>query len=304
MAGTEAPLDLDTKGSVPPSEGTHPKGESTKGSLTQEDVKKEDQGLKGTLSEEVHSRPDLWGYDRAFRRRAEPWLQVLVEKVFRTKVIGGERPGYLGPHIFVANHCTFLPLDALILQHCLGPLVDKPPLRPLLEDYVFTLPYVGLLASRLGCVRACQENAVLLLKKGYSLLTFPEGVKGAGKTFFERDRIQRFGRGGLVRLALATAAPLVPVGICGLEEAYPVIGRVDRLGRLLGLPFMPVTPTFPLLGPIGLLPFPARVRVSVGSPIDLLAEAGTREPDEATILRLNEVVRKKVAEMYATARQI
>ncbi len=247
------------------------------------------------------SRTDLWGFDPAFYRAVMPWCEWVCERGFRTTMTCVERPPWRSPRIFVANHASFLPLDALVVQCLLDSMVSTPPVRPLLEDYVFTIPYVGLWMSRLGSVRACQENAVLLLQRGYSVLAFPEGVKGAGKTLFDRGRVQRFGRGGLVRLALKTGVGIVPIGVSGPEYAYPVLARFKRLGRAIGLPFLPVTPTLPLLGPLGLFPFPARVTVVVGETIDLRREAGTDDPDEAVVLRLNERVRKRVADLLARA---
>lgn len=256
-------------------------------------------------------RTDLWGFDPAFHRQVMPWCEWVCEQAFRTTVTCLERPPWRAPRIFVAHHASFLPLDALAIQCVLGSMVSLPPIRPLLEDYVFTLPYIGLWMSRLGSVRACQENAVLLLRRGFSVLAFPEGVKGAGKTLFERDRVQRFGRGGLVRLALRTGIGVVPIGIAGPERAYPVLARFESVGRAVGLPFLPVTPTLPLLGPLGLCPLPSRFSIVVGETLDLRAEAGLKsgegvhgvEPDEATVLRLNEVVRGQVRDLLSRARR-
>lgn len=264
------------------------------------------------------SQIDAWGFDPAFYRAVMPWCEWVCEKAFGITSLFLERPPWHSPRIFVANHASFLPLDALVLQCLLGSMVTRAPVRPLLEDYVFTLPYIGLWMSRLGSVRACQENAVLLLQQGYSVLAFPEGVKGAGKTIFERDRVQRFGRGGLVRLAIRTGTGVVPIGISGPEKAYPVLARSEKWGRALDLPFLPITPTFPLLGLLGLCPIPARLSIAVGETIALRKEAGldpagelggpggldeAPEPDEATILRLNEVVRGRVADLLIRARR-
>lgn len=257
------------------------------------------------------ARVDLWGYDPTFRQKILPRCERVLERVFGASVTFLERPPWRSPRIFVANHASFLPLDALAIQCLLDSMVSLPPIRPLLEDYVFTLPYVGLWMSRLGAVRACQENAVLLLKKGYSVLAFPEGVKGTGKTIFEAGRVQRFGRGGLVRLAIRTGVGVVPIGISGPEKAYPMLGRAESLGRTMGLPFLPITPTLPLFGLLGLCPLPSRFSIVVGETMDLVEESGVAprgdagivEPDEATVLRLNEVVRGRVMDLLQRARR-
>src|SRR5207302_4494751 len=100
------------------------------------------------------------------------------------------------------------------------------------------------------------ENAERLLSKGTAVAVFPEGSKGIGKLYKERYRLQRFGRGGFIRLGLRTQTPIVPCALVGAEEANPMLYRVESLSKALGVPYLPVTPTFPALGPLGLLPAP------------------------------------------------
>jgi 1-acyl-sn-glycerol-3-phosphate acyltransferase len=247
-------------------------------------------------------RLDEFGFDPAFRTALDPVLRWVSESVFRTRVVMEGPSDWRGPVVFVANHGGFLPIDAIVAKTVLEPLVEGRRLRPLLENYVFTLPWVGLWASRLGCVRASQENAVRLLSRGESVLAFPEGVRGAGRTLFERGKVLRFGRGGLVRLALRTGTQVVPVAIRGPDEAYPLLARSAAVGKLLDLPFLPVTPTFPWLGPLGLVPLPARFDVVVGEAIDLEGLAGKGPHDDACINRVNEHVRARVLELVGRAR--
>lgn len=244
---------------------------------------------------------DEFGFDPGLWSEVEPFLRSVCETVFRVRVEG--LSDWRGPVIFVANHGGILPLDAIVAKTILEPFVEGRRLRPLLEDYVFTLPWIGLWASRLGCVRASQENAVRLLERGESILAFPEGIRGAGRTVFERGSLMRFGRGGLVRLALRTGAQVVPLGIVGPEEAYPVIAKSQTLGRFFGLPFFPFTLTFPWLGLLGLLPLPVRFILVVGEPIDVRALAGPGPYDDACINRVNEQVRSQVLQLIRRARR-
>ena len=121
---------------------------------------------------------------------------------------------------------------------------------------------------KVGGVVASPYNALRLLEQDQLVAVFPEGVKGTGKPFAERYRLQRFGRGGFVEIALRAGAPIVPVAVVGSEEIYPKLGEVPALARALGAPFFPVTPTFPWLGPLGVVPLPSKWRIEFCEPID------------------------------------
>ena len=194
--------------------------------------------------------------------------------------------------LLVANHSGSLPIDGAMLKLALA--LDHPAhrrLRPLAENFVFHFPFIGVLLNRFGAVRACQENAEALLREGEAVAVFPEGVKGLGKPFRKRYQLQRFGRGGFIRLALRTRTPIVPVAIVGAEETTPVIARLIRPGRSLGLPYLPVTPTFPFLGPAGLIPLPTKWTMEFGEPVVLTADAAA---DDLTIARLTEDIRSDI----------
>jgi 1-acyl-sn-glycerol-3-phosphate acyltransferase len=106
-----------------------------------------------------------------------------------------------------------------------------------------------------------------MLSKGELAAVWPEGFKGVGKPYSERYKLQRFGRGGFVSAAIRTGVPIVPCSIVGAEEIYPLVGNIPVLARLLGMPYIPVTPFFPLLGPLGLIPLPSKWIIEFGEPI-------------------------------------
>jgi 1-acyl-sn-glycerol-3-phosphate acyltransferase len=151
-------------------------------------------------------------------------------------------------------------------------------------------------------VRACQENAMRLLEEDKLVAVFPEGSQGTGKLFKNRYKLQRFGRGGFIKLALRARAPVVPVAVVGAEETQPVFHRIKWLSGTLGFPNIPVTPTFPLLGPLGLLPLPAKWRIEFGEPLDL---AGEHDPsaadDRLLVTKLAEDVRGRIQSMLDDA---
>src|SRR5207248_9171508 len=123
-----------------------------------------------------------------------------------------------------------------------------------------TLPFVSVAMRKVGGVVASPYNAERLLDQDELVAVFPEGAKGAGKNFSERYRLQRFGRGGFVEIALRAGAPMIPVAVVGSEEIYPKIGESSLLARATGAPYFLLTPTFPWLGPRGAIPFPAKWR--------------------------------------------
>jgi 1-acyl-sn-glycerol-3-phosphate acyltransferase len=118
-----------------------------------------------------------------------------------------------------------------------------------------------------------------------------------GKPFKERYRLARFGRGGFVRLALRTGAPIVPCAVVGAEEIHPKIASMDWAGRPLGLPYLPITPTFPLLGPLGVIPRPTKWSIDFADPIPMDAYGPQGAEDPILVNRLSEQVRSTVQHM-------
>lgn len=195
-------------------------------------------------------------------------LRQLYERYFRVDVEGLDNVPAEGGALIVANHSGTLPLDGLMLQVALR---DRHPahraVRLLAADLVFALPGIRTLARRAGHTVACTDSALRLLQAGELVGVMPEGYRGLGKPFAERYRLRRFGRGGFAAVALRTGSPLVPCSIVGAEEIYPMIADAGPLARCLGLPYFPITPTFPLLGPLGALPLPTKWTIRFGEPV-------------------------------------
>jgi 1-acyl-sn-glycerol-3-phosphate acyltransferase len=178
-------------------------------------------------------------------------------------------------------------------------------LRWLVEDFIFHAPFLGPFLNRIGAVRACQENAQRLLGDEALVAVFPEGIKGVSKLYKKRYQLQRFGRGGYVKLALRMGAPIIPAAVVGAEDAFPVLYRFSALAKSMGLPFLPVTPTFPLLGPLGLVPLPSRFVVLLGPPISGLDAYGPEAAEDRVIVNeLNERVRGTVQALVDEARSL
>jgi 1-acyl-sn-glycerol-3-phosphate acyltransferase len=167
-------------------------------------------------------------------------------------------------------------------------------LRPLGADLLFALPGVGAVARKTGTTLACAEDAERLLGAGELVGVWPEGFKGIGKPFRERYKLQRFGRGGFVHAAIKSGVPIIPVAIVGAEEIHPVLGNAKTLARLFELPYFPLTPTFPWLGPLGLVPLPSKWYIEFGAPIHTEDLDASAAEDAAAVFDLADRVRETI----------
>jgi 1-acyl-sn-glycerol-3-phosphate acyltransferase len=234
---------------------------------------------------------DVYGGDAKLQAALAPLAEFLYTRWFRVSVEGAEHIPQ-GGALLVANHAGALPIDGPVLNEVLRRTrPDLPGPRWLVEDQVFYAPLLGTLLNRLGAVRASPENATRLLSEGRAVCVFPEGIQGIGKPFRERYRLKRFGRGGFVKLALRTGAPILPVAVVGGEESLPLLAKLPA--GFLGMPYLPLTP----LGPI---PLPAKWSVRIGPPLALPeqpagAPAGTAAL--ATVEALVEKTRRRIEEM-------
>ncbi|KAB7746456.1 glycerol acyltransferase [Nostocoides sp. F2B08] len=239
---------------------------------------------------------DEFGFDEDFTENVWlPLLRPLYEKWFRVEVRGIENIPASGGALIVANHSGTVPVDGLMTQiaiHDAHP--DGRHLRMLGADLVFQLPFVGRSARRTGSTLATGADAERLLRQGELVGVYPEGFKGVGKPFGERYKLQRFGRGGFVAAALRTGVPIVPCSIVGAEEIYPLIGNMSVIARLLGAPYFPVTPFFPLLGPLGLIPLPSKWIIAFGEPLDTSSIGPAGAEDPMLVFDLTDQVRETI----------
>jgi 1-acyl-sn-glycerol-3-phosphate acyltransferase len=221
------------------------------------------------------SLPD-GGFDPAFLERTAPILAFLWSKYFRVSLSGIENVPATGPALIVSNHSGGLPYDGAMLIHAFHRYHPQHrPFRPMVANFAFRSSWMRPVIARIGGVRASMQNALDLVSRGHLVGVFPEGLRGVGKPYRERYRLTYFGRSGFVRLARATGVPVVPVAIVGAEEIHPVLGKLTRIAQPLGLPYIPITPTFPLLGPLGLLPSGAYRWVNRSPCLQLLPRAMT-----------------------------
>lgn len=242
---------------------------------------------------------DEFGMDREFLHRYEAMIDLLYTKWWRVQTHGIAEVPSDGRVILCANHAGAVPYDGLMLAAALRrEHPAKRELRWLADDFVFHFPFMGVALNRLGAVRACQENAERLLRHANVVGVFPEGVKGIAKSIGQRYELQRFGRGGHVKLALRTQTPIVPVAIVGSEETHPLL-PTGLLAKLFNVPFLPVTPTFPWFGPLGLVPLPSKWSISFLEPIDVASYGPDAAEDDVLVGRLNEKIRTMIQDELA-----
>jgi len=242
---------------------------------------------------------DEFGRDPTVAARFEPLLDFLYSRYFRVSTRGMGHIPDTGRALIVSNHSGTLPYDGAMIMHAVRREHSaRRDVRPLVEDFVFHFPYLGTLMNRIGGVRACPENAERLLQSDQLVAVFPEGIKGIGKLFGERYRLQRFGRGGFVKLALSCDAPIIPTAVVGAEEIHPMLSKITWLTKSIGVPYIPVTPTFPALGPLGLIPLPTKWFIAFGEPLYFNTEYGPEgASDRILVNKLAEQVRTRIQEM-------
>jgi 1-acyl-sn-glycerol-3-phosphate acyltransferase len=254
---------------------------------------------------------DEYGFDPDLADNALlPLLAPLYEKWFRVEVGGIDNLPTTGGALLVANHAGGLwALDAVMTAVAVRrEHPNHRPLRMLGAELVFRTPVIGELARKLGVTFACVEDAERLLAAGELVGVWPEGFKGIGKPFRDRYKLQRFGRGGFVQAAVRSGVPIIPVTIIGSEEIHPVFGNARTLARLFNLPYFPLTPTFPWLGPLGLIPLPSKWYIEFGEPIPT-GELGADAADDTSVVfdttdRVRETIQSSIYRLLIQRRSV
>ena len=236
---------------------------------------------------------DPFGFDPETVKYAAVPIEVLYRHYFRVLTYGIENVPN-GRALLVSNHSGQLPFDGMMIGASL--VFDRDPprvVRSMVEKFVPRLPFLSVFFARVGQVVGTPDNCRRLLERDEAILVFPEGARGISKTFDRRYQLERFGS-GFMRLALETKTPIVPIGVVGAEEQAPAFYNAKSLAKLFNAPAFPVTPTFPLLGPLGLAPLPTRYRIYFGAPLQF---DGDGDEEDAFIEERVEKVREAIASL-------
>ncbi len=260
-------------------------------------------GLEREIEDRLRQVPNHlneYGFDpyglslESARRMALP-AALIYRYYFRVETFDIDRVPE-GRVLLIANHAGQLPFDGAMLNTAMLLEAEPPRIcRGMGEYFIPRLPWMGVAMVRMGAMVGTPENCVHMLENEECVMAFPEGTRGMNKPYSERYRLQRMGL-GFVRLALETATPVVPVAIVGSDDQQPGLANLDGLGRMLGLPALPITVTFPLLGPLGMLPLPVKYRMYFGEPLHFEGDASD---DDAAIQEKVDVVKDTIEGMLA-----
>ena len=218
---------------------------------------------------------DEWGRSEHMRSIVRRLYDPMYKYWFRVEWEGLEKIPTEGGALLIANHAGAIPSDAPAIMHGIETELGRPVYG--LADYFFrTLPVVGTLWSRGGGVPAHPDNAYRILHDQQQLaLVFPEGTKATSKTYSDRYRLRRFGRGGFVEIAMRAGVPVIPIAVVGAEESMPILFRIPSVAKALNLPYFPVTANSLLLGPLGYVTyFPSKFKLRVLDPVTFDVDAG------------------------------
>ncbi len=238
---------------------------------------------------------DRYGFSPTVTQNAFPFFHALYRWYFRVQSQGHEHLPTEGPAVLAGNHGGLLPFDGAMTVVDVVLHTDPPRLaRAVVDRWAGTLPWVNVFYARVGQIIGTRQNVRDLLDDGQLVLVFPEGMEGVRKRVTQRYRLQKF-RVGFVENALQAGAPIVPTAILGSDDQAPILFDLRSVAGKLGLPFFPITPTFPWLGPAGLLPYPVGYRIVYGEPLDFHARYGPEGARDARLVRyLANQVRREI----------
>ncbi|MFT5583829.1 MAG: 1-acyl-sn-glycerol-3-phosphate acyltransferase [Cognaticolwellia sp.] len=213
---------------------------------------------------------DAFGLHKDFVGMGMSIAKPLYDHYFRVASYGAEKIPFSGPAVLASNHSGTVPVDGMMLWVDVIKQTGRIP-RAIADHFVPTLPVIGTFFSRGGMVGGSRGNARALLEAGEMLMIFPEGTAGVGKMFKDRYQLQTW-RVGHAELAIRHRAPVIPVAFIGPEEQMPQVAAIKSLGKLVGLPYLPI-PATPF-------PMPVKYHIHYGDPVDLPALYGPDDADD------------------------
>lgn len=221
--------------------------------------------------------------ERAFQRDLPLFMMEIVRDYFRLEVEGIENIPKRGRCLVVPNHSGVTALDAVMIGHEIYRDRKRMP-RILAHPLWFIGPQIKFLVKRMGLEEADARTGIKLLKKGNTVILFPEGAEGNFKPTAERYHLQEFHR-GFVRMAMATQAPIIPTVVIGAEETNINLSQISLTKYLKGV-VIPV--------PLNVLPLPAKWKIVFMKPIPMDQYTVEDAADKKLVYKICNMVRKKI----------
>ena len=238
---------------------------------------------------------DEFGFDPQWTESFLSAFMVLYRDYWRVETTGVENVPATGRALLVSNHAGVLPWDGTMIKTAVFAEHSHPRhVRALVASMFMGMPMLSWFLRRTGQTVGHPDDTRRLLERDELVLVFPEGVRGTGKSFNDRYRLRRFGRGGFVATAIRSGAPIIPVSVVGSEEIYPMVADLAPLARFLGLPYFPITPTWPWLGPLGMIPLPSKWRIQFHAPIHVAKHPPEAADDNNLVMALADEVRDTI----------
>lgn len=239
--------------------------------------------IEGELQNRYGKNRDPWGLEP---KRVIADLKVIwpfYQYYFNVHVHGKEKVKNK-PYMVISNHTGQVPIDGMLICMAFASEIEAPRiLRPLVERFLTSLPFLGRWSSEGGAVLGDRHNCLNLLKRGESVLVFPEGVKGIAKNTKDHYKLQRFTR-GFLRIAIASEAEILPIAVVGAEEFFPYVMHLKKLAKFLKIPALPLT--------TNLIPLPSPVDIYIGEPYSLPKGLSPDALDEELEIYLTQIEQK------------
>jgi 1-acyl-sn-glycerol-3-phosphate acyltransferase len=238
---------------------------------------------------------DDFGFDPQWTESFLGVFKLLYRDYWRVETTGVEHVPAAGRGLLVANHAGVLPWDGTMIKTAV--FVEHPTprhVRALVAGQFMGMPMLSWFLRRTGQAVGHPDDTRRLLERDELVLVFPEGTRGTGKRFRDRYRLRRFGRGGFVATAIRARAPIIPVSVVGSEEIYPMLGDLAPAARLFGLPYFPLTPFWPWLGPLGMIPLPSKWRLQFHPPVDVTGLTPRSAEDQHLVMSVADDVRDTI----------
>ncbi len=238
---------------------------------------------------------DDFGFDAQWTESLLPLFKLMYRDYWRVETTGIENVPATGRALLVANHAGVLPWDGTMIKTAIFAEHPHPRhVRALVASLFMGMPILSWFLRRTGQTVGHPDDTRRLLERDELVLVFPEGVKGTGKPFKDRYRLRRFGRGGFASTAIRAGAPIIPVSVVGSEEIYPMIGDAAAVAKFFGLPYFPVTPTWPWLGVLGMIPLPSKWRTQFHPAVHAESHPPQAADDQNLVMTIADQVRNTI----------